>query len=133
MGKAFGRLARLQFREGGDQHGQQGDALAFDLDAKVERKPPAALVLDLGLPVAVGADHAMAKTLVDNDPPPLGGQFGHHVMHESRPGEGVRRAEQAVGARVWHQREGQPAAIEPLRDVGLKSAIGTCQPRSGKT
>ena len=51
------------------QHGQQGHALAVDLDPEIEREPPPAALLQFGGPFARAIDDAMAETVLEFDPP----------------------------------------------------------------
>src|SRR5918998_1051016 len=90
------------------QHRQQWHPLAVDLDAEIERKPPAASLAQRGVPIAAAVDDAGPELRVDLDLPAVLPQHGHGVVNKIGPRRRVM---------VEAERE-QPALALRLREVG---------------
>ena len=67
------------------QHGQQSHALALHDNPEIEREPPPAALLQLGAPLARAIDDAMAKTVLEFDPPTFTLELRHGFVYKIRP------------------------------------------------
>ena len=67
------------------QHRQQRHPLAVKLDAEIERKPPAASLVQRRIPIAAAIDDARPEIRVDFDAPAIPLQRRHGVVNKSGP------------------------------------------------
>src|SRR5271170_6885486 len=67
------------------QHRQQRHPLATHIDAQIEREPPAAAFGYRGRPLAAAVHDAMAKAVLELDPPTLGFERRYRFVDEARP------------------------------------------------
>ena len=101
------------------QHRQQRHALAVDLDPEIEREPPAAALLDLGGPLAAAVDDAIAKAVLDLDPPAFAFELRHGVINEARPvaaaiEKGKRDSTAVLGSGAEGLDRAQPERLQPV-------------------
>src|SRR5512132_147896 len=93
------RRRMCQAPQDSNQHRQELDPVAFDLDAEIEREPPASpSLVDGGQPIRVGLDHSVSEAGIDLDAPASGAKCGDIVMHEVEPRCAAVRESEAAAA-----------------------------------